>query len=137
MLTLICGLPNAGKTTYSNLFDSVLHYDDILRLSKDERMQLYQQTDAECIEGIYNTKKSREIILEHTNRSCNICIWIDTPKEECIDRENRGRPSALVEHHAKIFEPPTLDEGWDEIIIIRGDNERRFSKADDKEIISP
>lgn len=116
---LICGLPNAGKTTYSTLFETVLHYDDISRLSKAERNRIYQQTDVECIEGIYNTRQSRENILENTNQGRNICIWIDTAEDECTRRENRGRPSTIVEHHAKIFEPPTLEEGWDEIIIVR------------------
>ena len=27
-ITLICGLPNAGKTTYSRQFENVIHLDD-------------------------------------------------------------------------------------------------------------
>lgn len=49
------------------------------------------------------------------------CIWIDTPLEECIQREDRNRPIEIILLHADTFEPPTYDEGWDEIIVIKGD----------------
>lgn len=124
-MIVICGLPNAGKTTYSAQFENVLHYDDILKHSRAERERIYQETNAECIEGIYNTAKSRRILLEAINDKPGerVCIWIDTPADECIRRENRGRHPSVVEHHARIFEPPTYGEGWDEIIVIKGEKD--------------
>ena len=122
MLYLICGLPNAGKTTYSNKFESVLHYDDISRLSFAERNEIYRNTDAECIEGIYNTIKSRKNILECVKETDKrVCIWIDTPLEICLERERnyRHRPEQMVKHSYDAFQPPTYDEGWDEIIVVR------------------
>ena len=118
-MVLICGLPNAGKTTYSSRYSNVLHYDDISRYRQAERIEIYKRTDAECIEGIYNTAAGRKRILDNVTAERKICIWIDTPSEVCIARENRGRGEHLVRSHAKMFEPPTLDEGWDEIIIIK------------------
>lgn len=120
-MIVIIGLPNAGKTTYSKRYNDVLHYDNISHLSKAERNEVYMSTKAECIEGIYNTRESRVNLLSHTKRERNICIWIDTPVDICLERErnNRKRPDAIVLHHARTFEPPALDEGWNEIITIR------------------
>ena len=118
-MVLICGLPNAGKTTYSSRYSNVLHYDDISRYRQAERIEIYRRTDAECIEGIYNTVAGRKRILDNVRAERKVCIWIDTPPEVCIARETRGRGEHIVLSHAKMFEPPTLDEGWDEIIIIR------------------
>ena len=121
-MVLIIGLPNAGKTTYSNQFDSVLHFDDIKHLPKKEQMKIYATTTAECIEGIYNTKKSRKAVLSCTKAERNVCVWIDTPVDICLQREQeyRRRPCDIVLSHARGFEPPTYDEGWDEIIVIYG-----------------
>lgn len=116
---LIIGLPNAGKTTYSQRFKNVLHYDEIMILPKEERYELYRK--AEIIEGIFNTRKSREIVLSlWTDKKRKTCIWIDTPVDVCREREDRCRPTAIVAIHAKRFEPPTFEEGWDEIIIVDG-----------------
>ena len=43
------------------------------------------------------------------------------------------RGGHLVEYHARAFEPPALDEGWDEIIIMRGNDvaERICRQAED------
>ena len=121
ILTLIFGLPNAGKSTYSEQFESVLHYDDISRFSKARRDEIYRATEAEVIEGIFNTAESRKNILRFVKRDRYRAIWIDTPVEMCLEREHqyRCRPDSLVLSHARNFEPPTYDEGWDEIIIIR------------------
>lgn len=119
-MIVIIGLPNAGKTTYSNRFTDVLHYDDISKYSRAEREDIYRSFQGNCIEGIYNSKQSRERLLSCLeDNSRKVCVWIDTPEDECIRRENRGRDSHLVKSHAKTFEPPTLDEGWDEIITIK------------------
>lgn len=119
-MVVIIGLPNAGKTTYSKRFGSVLHYDDISKHRRAERLEIYRKADVDCIEGIYNSRKSRAALLEVFKGEFNVCIWIDTPTEECLrrERECRKRGDLLVINHAQKFEPPTLDEGWDEIIRI-------------------
>ena len=118
-MVLIIGLPNAGKTTYSQRFTEVLHYDDISRYRQAERIEIYRSTEAECIEGIYNTVASRKRILDNVTADTKVCIWIDTPVDICIEREDRGRGEHLVLAHEKMFEPPTYEEGWDEIVIVR------------------
>ena len=120
---LICGLPNAGKTTYSKRFKSVLHYDDMSRMPKAERDRIFRTTDVECVEGIFNTRESRRKFIQNQNYDHRVCIWLDTPVDECIRRETRHRDEFFFRICGEHFEPPTLDEGWDEIIHIKGDND--------------
>lgn len=127
MLVLICGLPNAGKTTFSSQFDNVIHFDDCegirdLQFSNCNRFALNVDGDV-CIEGVYNSVKRRKELLQalkDKHDKC-VCIWIDTSVDECLKREMnyRKRSLGIVHAHARSFEPPTLDEGWDEIIVIK------------------
>lgn len=134
-MVLICGLPNAGKTTHSDKYFNVVHFDDISYWRADDHFEkcnalVTKSIGDVCVEGVYNTAKRRQELLEVCNKNYKKCIWIDTPVEICLQRERNGRMRGdhLVLHHAKTFEPPTLDEGWDEIIIIRGDYEQRINR---------
>lgn len=125
-MTLICGIPNAGKTTFSAQYGSVIHFDRIPHKNVNEQFKRCNELAAQsngdvCVEGVYNRRKRRLELLEAVKdkQGKRICIWLDTPIEICLKRENRGRPSFIISDNAKIFEPPTLDEGWDEIIIVR------------------
>ena len=127
MLTLICGIPNAGKTTYSSKYDNVIHLDDMhIRGGKYNNCNILAgKTEGDVVvEGVYVTaKQRRELISSCIRKSPKICIWIDTPLDVCIEREKkyRKRPSCVVRGHHYKFEQPTYDEGWDEIIVIQGD----------------
>lgn len=116
-MTLICGLPNAGKTTYSQRYPDVIHLDDFPR-NKFLNCNAFVSTQDDCVvEGIYNLRCRRLKLLEaYHGNAPRICIWIDTPLDVCIQRESRGRPQSVVKSP---FQPPTLDEGWDEIRIVR------------------
>lgn len=121
MITLICGLPNSGKTTLSKQYKNAIHLDDY-PFGFVECNEVVRETDGDiCVEGVYNTIKRRlqflESVKDRTDKK--VCIWVKTPIDVCIARENRNRTKAVVESQAKSFEPPTLDEGWDEIIIMR------------------
>lgn len=124
MMTLICGIPNAGKTTYSSRYESVIHFDDFHNSFEKCNKAVARVSGDVCVEGVYNSVRRRKELLEacgHQDRK--VCIWIDTPYEECLRRERsyRKRSCGIVHAHYKGFEPPTLAEGWDEIIIKRGD----------------
>ena len=116
MLTLICGLPRAGKTTYSEQFDNVVHldtsgaYQGVLR--KVKRM-----TGDVVVEGVYRLQRQRERLIQTYDADRYTCIWLDTPDEI---RQSRDGWDKWCD---KPFEPPTLSEGWDEIIIIKGDDD--------------
>lgn len=123
---IICGLPNAGKTSYSTQYDNSIHYDELKLTTRQRYEQICEiaRTDSNAVvEGVFGERKRRTEIVEacHSNGGKAICVWIDTPVEVCLERERnyRNRPDWLVLAHAKAFEPPTLDEGWDEILIVR------------------
>lgn len=118
MITLIMGHPNAGKTTYSEQYENVVHLDDypfpkFLRCNEAASEHIGDVV----IEGIYNLRCRREKLLEacsHHDRK--VCIFLDIPADECNKRDTRG-------HIAGFLIPPTYDEGWDEIKVI---NERNL-----------
>ena len=123
MITLICGLPNAGKTTYSNQFENVIHLDDCPRPRRENFERLAAETDGDVYaEGVCNSRRNRRRFLNAISKRTDkkVCIWIDTPLEVCLEREAafRKRSASMVRQHANRLEPPSLDEGWDEIIRI-------------------
>ena len=114
MITLICGYPRAGKTTFSERFKKAIHldtdglYDGVLRKTK-------HRTDDVVVEGVYNRQRQRMALLSaYKGEGCR-CIWIMTSKE--IRQQRTGRRI-----HDVPFEPPTYSEGWDVIIIIRSNS---------------
>ena len=119
-MILIIGHPNAGKTTYSERFENVLHLDDFPRSKFLNCNEAVRKSDGNVtVEGIYNLRCRRKKLLEAVKGkdTRNVCIWLDVPKDECLRRESRNRNASVITHSP--FEPPTLDEGWDEIIHLR------------------
>lgn len=110
MLTLICGLPNAGKTTYSQKFQNVLHADDYANI--DDLLKLISKNIKNiCVEGIFMTQYSRKRLLNVYNGNKTKCIFIDTPLGICLKRENRKRLLQVIRNCSDIFESPTYSEG--------------------------
>lgn len=112
MLTAIIGHPNAGKTTYSGRFENVIHFDDYLGGHYADGYALAATMEHVTVEGLFQRRKTRiELLDALAHHSHKRCIWLDVPPEVCMRRPNfRGRA---------FMEPPTLDEGWDEIVRIR------------------
>ena len=116
MLTLICGHPRAGKTTYSKQFEGVckiLHLDYCGRYGGVIQSVQHLHGDI-VVEGVYNKAEQRKALIRAYHGRHTKCIWLDTPLEVRQTREGYRK-------HNEYFEPPTYSEGWDEIIII-GDN---------------
>lgn len=115
MLILICGHPRAGKTTYSQRYENVIHLDTTYGYMgsryKGVCKVVENLTDA-VVEGVYWTKRQRQELLEAcADKGRKVCIWLDTPLEVRQKREGYLK-------HKENFEPPTYEEGWDEIIRI-------------------
>lgn len=127
MLTMICGLPNAGKTTYSKRYDNALHQDDIGRISCI--VEMIENKDDVVIEGYFGRRYERNKVRE-AYHGYTKCIFLDISVDESIKREDRNRHPQILRNASRFFEPPTLDEGWDEIIIIRGEHEQRYSRQE-------
>lgn len=123
-MILICGLPNAGKTTYSARYDNVVHLDDFLKDGSVYPLcqkALSEMTGDVCVEGIYGRKQQRISLIQSCEKQpYKICIWLKTPLHVCLERSKTARSRSIVMAHYNRFQPPTLDEGWDEIIIVRG-----------------
>ncbi len=121
-MTLICGIPDAGKTTYSQRFPNVIHYDDVKggRHRRQLVVDMVRDDPTVCVEGVYDRARDRSDLVKASDTE-NVCIWLDTPKDVCIERELNGRRRSIVhmiEWAATEFEPPTYDEGWDRIEVI-------------------
>lgn len=76
-----------------------------------------------CVEGVYADPVDRRKLVE-ASKEKNTCIWLNTPLDVCLKREQEGRNRSdhLVIWAAEEFKPPTYEEGWDEIITINLDN---------------
>lgn len=121
MLTLICGVPNAGKTTYSKRFSNVIHLDDVKPNGKAPTkviQDMVESQDDVCVEGTYLVARQRRELAAAYNGDRKICIWLDAPLEVCIAREDRGRSNSLHRLCNEAMQPPTLDEGWTEVIRV-------------------
>lgn len=122
MLILICGLPRAGKTTYSQRYEDVIHLDTSGAFEGVIRRLSHRDGDV-VVEGVYRHASQRKELIRTYKGEGFKCIWLDTPLEVRMSRKGWDKWCDRVP-----FEEPTLDEGWDEIIIIRGDDEQRISK---------
>lgn len=113
MLTLVCGLPRSGKTTYCKRYgDSVIHCD---RYGRHGVIGLMADICGDVvIDGVYHLAEDRRKLLESYRGEGSICIWIDTPLDI------RRRRPMWTWHGECPFEPPTVEEGWDEVIVLRG-----------------
>lgn len=121
MLTLICGMPRAGKTTYAKRFDNVIHLDGLGY--HNVKTKVSPCTDDITVEGVYEHPRQRTSLIEAYKGNGARCIWLDTPLEV-----RKTRPM-WQPYHGLEFIPPTISEGWDEIIIIRGDHEQRINRS--------
>lgn len=120
MLTLICGLPNAGKTTYSQQFENSLHLDEIGTI--DNVIDKITQLNGDIvIEGFFGKSADRRKIRSAYNGEA-VCIFIDISLDESIKRENRNRHPSILRNAARYFEQPTCSEGWNHIIHIENFN---------------
>lgn len=135
-VTLICGLPNAGKTTYSRNYQNVIHLDDYRK--KTFGIDCYFECadtaantkEDVCIEGIYNTKQQRIRLLTALRLAGIPCrkvlVWLNTPMNVCMDREHNAgcKNRNVVKQFSHVFDIPTKDEGWDEIIEINQEEQK-------------
>ena len=122
-IKLICGRSRAGKTTYSKHIHNVIHLDNygIGDRPYPKVIDKVRQMDEDVtVEGIYDTAERRMALLDaFRGDGKKTCIWLDTDLDEIERRFGRWKPSSLPHK----FEPPTYDEGWDEIIVVKDGKE--------------
>lgn len=121
MITLICGVGRAGKTTYSQRFENVIHLDGMGHIPyRFKNVIDALGTGDVVVEGIYESAELRMELLRAYKGNGKRCIWLNTPKDTVIDRANKTGIPISARHF--YFEPPTYSEGWDEIIVIGENN---------------
>ena len=135
MIIVLCGLPGSGKTTLSyelsKKYDAKAYsYDDFLQSNKGETLKdfyqyLYQQALVEniIIDTINLRVKIRLSLLKSLKdiKKSKILIVMTTPVEECVRRNNKRQrkdcvTDSMIYYLNNEYEPPTFDEGWDEIL---------------------
>ena len=136
-LFILSGAPGSGKTTKAKELaeqnNSKLYIFDLIPGSHSPgkyiqvRKQMWNDISQDLTNGLdvvcddcHHTKKWRTELLENITTPCRkILLVTTTPLEECLER-NRNRearlPDFVVKYIHDKFEPPTLDEGWDEIL---------------------
>ena len=130
-----CGLPGSGKTTLSIKMSKKYNlnrysWDElkgIMRLQEIYDNIIYDinhNTDV-ILDYIFLTTDARLRLLDKIKElDCKkILLVLNTPLEECLIRNrNSDRDHHLADGHIKLlnkrYQPPSLDEGWDDIIYI-------------------
>lgn len=134
------GLPGSGKTTYSTQLAEqceakIYHYDEFKIGSRPQDSEAtHQRLFALIIEDLRN---GHDVVLDDLHLALEwrtrllraldgvpctkVLLVMTTPLDECICRD-AGRPKPLGEHIIKHlhgrYQPPSLDEGWDDILFI-------------------
>lgn len=114
MITLICGLPRAGKTTLSGNYKCKVYHGDY-NMHKCYRVK----DDVACVEGIFVTPSMREKVIRD-REDFKLCVYLDTNREILSKRGFKNDNATCSE--------PTLEEGWDKIIIVK-DNDYKNAKV--------
>ena len=136
-LYVMCGVPASGKTTFSKQLAETygltrFSYDEMrcfdLRDLMKPTIKALEEGQNVIVDNVNNRISGRKQILNYVlDISCKkILIFMDTSLEECIKRNSFRQyplPDYFINgiHHA--LQPPTLDEGWDEIIVINNDED--------------
>lgn len=128
----MCGIPGSGKSTKSR---QLAEEHGLTRFSFDE-MKCYttrqflrpvvmalQEGKSVVVDSTHLRVNGRKAILDSVKDiPCRkVCVIMDTPFDECL-RRNANRearlPDMMMDSTYRSMQKPTIDEGWDEIIVI-------------------
>ena len=141
-LYVLCGIPGSGKTTTSKRIASecnakVYHYDEFKKDFIGSDIKRTHKRLYECI--VSDILLGNDVVLDdlHTKLICRkdllsaiqdapckkVLIVMTTPFDECIIRNSQRQGKARLPEFVIInlnasYQPPTIDEGWDEIQYI-------------------
>lgn len=142
-LTMMCGLPNSGKTTKANNIAeetgaTIIRVDDYTHLYQDgyKPNQILEivindtKSALECGENVvYDavnaTKSERKQLFDNFSTIADVvCVYMDTPAEMCVSRDKHGWSSI----YARFFEVPTTDEGFELVCCKDGVDKNFFAE---------
>ena len=133
---VICGIQGSGKTTLAKQLafkhKAVLYSYDTLpkgHCSNDAHPAMYEHIKRDLkkdktvvCDDLNITKKNRQTLLNALRdvEFKKVLHVMQTSLDVCLERNRRRDynrlPDVILRHCYKKYEPPTLDEGWDEII---------------------
>lgn len=148
-LYVMCGVPGAGKSTFSRKF---AEEKGLERFSFDEmrcfRLESFMKPALEAM------RNGKSVILDTVNLRVNVrkkvlqaaeeipckkvVVFMDTSLEQCLYRNAHREcrlQDCIIESTYRSLQKPTLDEGWDEIIIVKEDGSYETDFAGDKESV--
>ena len=136
-LTMMCGLPNSGKTTkaaalaretgaalvtwdeHARRVGKVLQQDEIREAVVSAIRAALEDGRDVVYDAVNATAEERKRIAEACTRGIDgvqtACMFMDTPVDICMPRDRFGWARAF----ARFFRPPTEDEGFGERIVCR------------------
>lgn len=105
-VVLVCGLQGSGKSNWIScqpIFDNVLYFDAALPAARHRR-------------PIVDIAKAVDASIK--------AVWIDVPLEVALKRNalrplDLRVPEASIQSVAKLFEAPSIDEGFNSVLIVR------------------
>jgi tRNA uridine 5-carbamoylmethylation protein Kti12 len=135
---VLCGIPGSGKTTLSKklvqTYTAQLYSYDQIR--SENKLKSSHEIRTQILSSIANDLQNNfNVILDDSNIlmnsrievleaikgcKCNkVLIVLTTPLNKCLyrnaNRKNR-LPDWVIEHMRRKYQPPSLEEGWDEIL---------------------
>jgi predicted kinase len=161
--TLLVGLPAYGKSSFVQELEQNSIMETAVVVCPDQiRMNIFGVEFNKDFEGMvwFATRtmvktlllQNRDVILDATNLSplrrkewielghdCNATViahYFDTPFEECVKRNNkrdRVVPEDVMERMKNELEPPTVEEGFDEVLTTNDEelNIKRSLKSEE------
>ncbi len=137
MFYMTMGIQASGKTTKAkeiaeqhnaivHSYDDIVDFDDIKGTNKrwidGMRKDLLDGKSVVC-DSTNLTVPSRKWILKQLDVPCKkTLVVMIVPVEECLKR-NASRDAKvdekIIKEAPKHIEPPSLDEGWDEVLVFR------------------
>lgn len=142
LLYVLCGIPGSGKTTLSTqlaerfsaklyCYDSLpganhpkYHHETRQKMMVDIAEDLKCGLSVVCDDCHVTEAQRSEVLSAVSEIQCKkTLIVMVTPFEECLLRNaNREArlPDFILYDLKRRYQPPTLDEGWDEIICVGG-----------------
>ena len=133
-IIIMVGYPGSGKSSYAKHIENELKYihlekDVIVTIPKILKMIEKNKEKGFIVDATNGSKKSRAVLIEFAKKhNFNVrCVYVTTSRIESIKRCRKRElcmkiipiPPIAFSIYDKYFEMPELDEGIDEIIIIK------------------